>query len=119
MPPRTAKKSLRRGQLKATGTRSPKDAITLTVVLRAKEGQEAALEKELRALVAPTRREAGCLDYTLLRSADQSGVFLLHEIWASREHHTRHTQTPHFERWSSRKDSLLASRDASFWNVVV
>jgi quinol monooxygenase YgiN len=89
------------------------------VVLRAKEGQEIALEEELRALVAPTRREPGCLGYTLHRSADQPGVLLLHEVWASREHHARHTQTPHFQRWSSRKDAVLASRDASFWKKIV
>ncbi len=89
------------------------------VVLRAKEGQEAALGGELRALVAPTRREPGCLGYTLYRSADQPDVFLLHEVWASREHHARHTQTPHFQRWKVRKDAILASRDASFWKQVL
>ncbi len=97
----------------------PKHAVMLMVVLRAKEGQEAALEQELRALVAPTRREPGCLGYTLYGSADQPGAFLLHEVWASREHHTRHTQTPHFQRWSSRTDAVLASRDAAFWKQVV
>jgi quinol monooxygenase YgiN len=96
----------------------PKDAVTLLVVLRAKEGQEIALEEELRALVAPTRREPGCLGYTLHRSADEAGTFLLHEIWASREHHARHTQTPHFQHWSACKDAVLASRDASFWKKI-
>ncbi len=93
--------------------------MTLLVVLRAKEGQETALEQELRALVTPTRSEPGCLGYTLHRSADQPGAFLLHEVWASREHHARHTQTPHFRRWSARKDTILVSRDASFWQVVL
>ncbi len=94
------------------------DAVTLLVVLRAREGQQAALEEELRALIAPTRREPGCLGYTLYRSADQPGAFLLHEVWASRDHHTRHTQTPHFQRWCSRTDAVLASREASFWRQI-
>ena len=92
-----------------------KSAVTLTVFLRAREGQETLLEAELRALVAPTRREEGCITYNLHRDAEIPGAFFLHEVWASREHHTRHTKTPHFLRWDARKDDLLASRDAAFW----
>lgn len=114
MPTRKSKTNTARHK-----SRLSQEPVTLLVVLRANEGQEAALEQELRALVAPTRREPGCLGYTLYRSADQPGAFLLHEIWASRQHHARHTQTPHFQRWSSRTDAVLASRDASFWKQIV
>jgi quinol monooxygenase YgiN len=94
---------------------TPKQAVTLTVILRAREGQEALLEAELRALVAPTRREEGCITYDLHRATEIPGAFLLHEVWASREHHTRHVKTPHFLRWDAGKDALLASREAIFW----
>ena len=93
----------------------PKDAVVLTVILRARDGQELLLEAELRALVAPTRREEGCITYDLHRAAEMPGAFLLHEIWASREHHRQHTKTPHFLRWDARKDALLSSREATFW----
>ena len=96
----------------------PKKAVTLIVVLRAKEGQEALLEAELRALTAPTRREVGCLTYDLHDSAEAPGSFLLHEVWASREHHRLHTKTPHFLRWDARKDALLATREATFWTQL-
>jgi quinol monooxygenase YgiN len=96
----------------------PKDAVTLTVVLRAKEGQEPLLEAELRALVAPTRREEGCLTYDLHRNVEGQSGYLLHEVWASREHHRAHTQTPHFIRWNARKDALLVSREATFWKQL-
>ncbi len=97
----------------------PKEALTLTVILRPREGQESLLEAELRALVAPTRREDGCLTYELHRGADGPGALLLHEVWASREHHKLHTQTPHFLRWNARKDALLISRDVNFWKLIV
>jgi len=96
----------------------PKDAVTLIVILRAREGQETLLEAELRALVGPSRREEGCLAYNLHRSIDTPGALLLHEVWASREAHTAHTYTPHFLRWNARKDALLASRDANFWKQI-
>lgn len=96
----------------------PKDAVTLTVILRAREGQETLLEAELRAMVGPTRKEDGCLRYDLYRSGDTPGALLLHEVWASREAHTAHTYTPHFLRWNARKDALLASREANFWKRI-
>jgi quinol monooxygenase YgiN len=89
------------------------------VQLRPREGQETLLEAELRALLGPTRKEDGCLSYDLHRSADAPSAFLLHEVWASREAHALHTNTSHFLRWNARKDSLLASRDATFWKLII
>jgi quinol monooxygenase YgiN len=103
---------------RAAGGKLPKDAVTLIVILRAREGQETLLEAELRALVGPSRREEGCLTYNLHRSIDTPGALLLHEVWASREAHTEHTHTPHFLRWNARKDALLLSREANFWTQV-
>src|SRR5258708_39743202 len=95
-----------------------KNAVTLIVILRAKPSQEGLLEAELRALIGPTRREEGCLTYDLHRALDIPGAFLLHEVWATREHHRLHTKTAHFLRWDARKDSLLAARDATFWQHI-
>jgi quinol monooxygenase YgiN len=103
----------------ASTTKLPKEAVTLIVQLRPRDGQETLLEAELRALVGPTRKEDGCLTYDLHRSAEAPSAFLLHEAWASREAHSRHTNTAHFLRWNARKDSLLASRDVTYWKQVV
>jgi quinol monooxygenase YgiN len=96
----------------------PRDAVTLVVILRAREGQEGLLEAELRALIGPTRREEGCITYDLHRALEAPGAFFLHEVWASRDYHRLHTKTPHFLRWDARKDALLASREATFWSHV-
>jgi quinol monooxygenase YgiN len=114
---RRPKRSARRSR-GAAGGKLPKDAVTLIVILRAREGQETLLEAELRALVSPSRREEGCLTYNLHRAIDTPGALLLHEVWTSREAHTEHTHTPHFLRWNARKDALLASREANFWKHI-
>jgi quinol monooxygenase YgiN len=128
MAKRKAKKSTsRKSKAKARPRKSggaskgklPKDAVTLAVILRAREGQAYLLEAELRALVGPTRKEEGCITYDLHRSIEPPSGFLLHEVWASREAHTAHTNTQHFLRWNARKDTLLASREAGFWKQVV
>lgn len=101
------------------GQKTPKDAVTLIVELRPRDGQDLLLEAELRALVAPTRKEHGCLLYDLYRATEGPSAYLLHEVWASREDHTRHMNTPHFVRWNARKDAVLAARDAGFWKQVL
>jgi quinol monooxygenase YgiN len=115
---RSGKKKTSRKSRSRASAKLPKDAVTLIVQLRAREGQETILEAELRALVSPSRKEDGCLCYDLHRSVDTPGALLLHEVWASRDAHTEHTHTPHFLRWNARKDALLASRDANFWKQI-
>jgi len=125
MAKRAAKKKARKRARGRTRRRAagdgklPKEAVTLIVILRAREGQDTLLEAELRALVGPSRKENDCLTYELHRSVDTPGALLLHEVWASREAHTEHTHTPHFMRWNARKDALLASRDGTFWQQIV
>ena len=119
MKRRKRKAARPRRKARAKAGRLPKSAVTLAVILRAKEAQETLLEAELRALVGPSRREEGCLQYDLHRSADPPTAFLLHEVWARREDHTAHTKSPHFTRWNARKDALLASRDAAFWKQLL
>ena len=108
-----------RGSQSRNNGRLPKDAVTLAVILRPRDGQDMMLEAELRALIGPTRKEEGCLRYDLHRSVEGPGAFLLHEIWETREHHTAHTKTDHFLRWNARKDALLASREVGLWRQIV
>lgn len=124
MSKRKAKKASRKSKsAKRTGAlnhaKLPKNGVTLVVLLRARTGHEPFLEAELRALVPPTRKEDGCLQYDLHRAADGTGAFFLHEVWETREHHTAHTKTDHFLRWNARKDALLATREATFWTQIV
>jgi quinol monooxygenase YgiN len=113
------KKTALRRKKTRNGGKLPKEAVTLAVILRPRDGQDLMLEAELRALIAPTRKEEGCLRYDLHRSVEGPGAFLLHEIWETREHHTAHTKTDHFLRWNARKDGLLASREVGFWRQIV
>jgi quinol monooxygenase YgiN len=96
----------------------PTDAVALVVAMHAKPGQELLLQAELTALIRPSRNEEGCLSYDLHHSTDVPGDFLFYEIWASREAHATHKQTPHFLRWNARKDTLLASRESTFWKKI-
>src|SRR5713226_7045309 len=111
----TRKHSRGKGVQRAVGScKLPKDAVTQIVILRAREGQETLLEAELRALVGPSRREDGCVDYDLYRSIYTPGALLLHEVWAGGEAPTEHPHTPHFLPGNARKDAPIAPRDGTF-----
>ena len=114
----TRKRKTRRSAKWRSDQKLPKDAVTLVVLLRPRDGQDYLLEAELRALLTPTRKEEGCLRYDLHRSVEGPSAFLLHEIWETRAHHTAHTKTDHFLRWNARKDALLASREVGFWKQI-
>jgi quinol monooxygenase YgiN len=123
MPNRKTKKSSKKGSRRrksqsVKATKLPKGAVTLIVTLRAKEGQHLLLEAELRALVGPTRKEEGCLQYNLHAAADHPGSYLLHEVWASRDDHGAHTRTRHFLRWNARKDALISTRESAFYRQI-
>jgi len=102
----------------AAGVRRPPKGVTLIVALRARQGREAQLEKELRALVAPSRAERGCIAYDLHVSSGQPGLFLFREIWASLKHLQKHWETDHMKRWGEKKGALMLSREASFWRQI-
>ncbi len=61
------KKASKRKSITRKIPKLPKEAVTLVVLLRSKEGQHLLLEAEIRALIAPTRKEEGCLQYDLHR----------------------------------------------------
>jgi quinol monooxygenase YgiN len=57
--------------------------ITVIATFQAQPGKEAELKTALTNLVAPTRLEAGCLNYDLHVLSEDPGKFLFHENWAS------------------------------------
>jgi quinol monooxygenase YgiN len=122
MAKRKTRKSRASTKRKSSGpiksAKLPKEAVALVVVMHAKPGQELFLQAELTALIRPTRSEPGCLLYDLHRSADVPTDFLFYEIWSSREAHAAHKQTPHFLRFTARRDTLLASRESTFWKKI-
>ena len=73
------------------------EPLTIVATLRAKQGQEARAREVLRGMLAPTHAEAGCINYDLHESLDDSGLFVFYENWASAAHLDAHLNTPHFQ----------------------
>lgn len=56
---------------------------------------EARLRESLLGLLAPTRQEAGCINYDLHQSPDDPASFLFHENWTGKPALDAHLKSPH------------------------
>lgn len=70
--------------------------VTLTALFQAKAGHEQELAAALAALIEPSRKDSGCLLYTLYRDPSDAGRFVFIEKWADRDSLSQHERTPHF-----------------------
>lgn len=82
--------------------------LTVIARLHAKPGKEAALRRALLDLIAPTRREAGCLSYDLHESITEPGLFFFYESWKNEEALSLHFQTSHILELQKKSGELLA-----------
>ena len=75
------------------------------VVLYAKAGRESELRDKLRAVVEPSRRDAGNLRYELFAQQDDPRRFIFVEHWesprAQEDHHTQTEHVRHFQEHGS------------------
>jgi len=83
--------------------------ITVVATFQAKPGKEAELKQTLIGLIAPTRREAGCINYDLHILPEDPAKFLFHENWTSKAHLDTHLQSAHIKALLSRMDGLCTA----------
>lgn len=62
------------------------------------------------AYVQPSRAEAGCIAYHMLRDVQDPNLFIFYEVWQSREHLAVHSALPHMRDFHGRRWDYL-SRD--------
>ena len=86
------------------------NAKTLTVIaqIKAQPGKEAQVRQELLSLVAPSRKDPGCISYDVHQGQDNPALFLFHENWASKAHLDQHLQTPLLQAVLGRVGKLVA-----------
>jgi quinol monooxygenase YgiN len=85
------------------------ELLTVVAVLVAKPGREDDLRAALLALIPPTRKEEGCVQYDLHVSTERPGQFVFYENWTSRELLDRHLASPHLQAFAAREHELLAA----------
>jgi len=86
----------------------PKKQYIVTIGFRAKPGQAADLERELRNRVPISRTEAGNLDYRLYRSTTDENLFFLFSRYASEKSFDIHLYQPYTLSMLAEYEDLLA-----------
>jgi quinol monooxygenase YgiN len=81
---------------------------TIIGTVIARPDTRAELATLLHAQVAPTRAEAGCINYDLHVDPTDPCVFVFYENWASRADLDAHLAMPHLQPLFSQFDRLLA-----------
>lgn len=86
------------------------NAKTVTVIaeMHAQKGKEAEVRRELLSLIAPSRKDAGCINYDLHQAADDPTRFVFHENWASKEHLDCHLKKPDLQAALARVGQMQA-----------
>lgn len=89
-------------------TRPSTDEVWLMPVFVAKAGHEADLQEALGTLQTISRKDPGCLEYSIFSDDQRPGTFVLIEGWARREDLTAHNGETHVKEFVIGVERLLS-----------
>jgi len=95
--------------------------VVLNVHIQAAPGREEEVASQLKALVAPTRDETGCIKYLLHRDPENPAKFMFYEEFTDEMALERHRQTPHFQAWAqyqANHEHLIESTVVTKWRSI-
>ena len=81
--------------------------VAVVAISVAKPGDEARLKGALVALIEPTRREPGVLQYELHQDLAEPRRFVFVECWESEEAHAAHAKSAHIAAWRAHSIELV------------
>jgi quinol monooxygenase YgiN len=84
--------------------------IVVAAKLKAAQGKEDELEKEIRKLVPKVLKDPGTISYVVHRKTDAPNEFFVYEKYESGEALKLHSSTEHFKEFSKAIASLLDGR---------
>jgi len=93
--------------------------FTAIATLIAKAGQQDALEQHLRALLKPTRAEAGCGQYDLHQDLANPLAFYMIEQWSSDEALQAHDASAHIQHFRATAGELIDHFDLKRLRALV
>ncbi|MFV3306409.1 putative quinol monooxygenase [Pseudomonas sp. NY15181] len=93
-------------------------SLTLIAIIRAKPGRADSLEQHLHNMLAPSRAEAGCLQYDLHRDIKDADLIYMIEQWRDEEALAEHEASPHFQALLKASEPDLAELDIRLMNRI-
>lgn len=92
--------------------------IRIVATIQAKAELIADVAATLKRVVAPSRQEAGNVQYDLHEVVDKAGSFVFFERWKDREALTSHEQSEHFKNLLAELDGKTDSVEIKLLNFL-
>ena len=93
-------------------------ALTVVAKVVAMKDAVEAVTAQLLKMVAPTRQEQGCIEYTLHQDNQDPAVFVFYETWESRAALDQHMNSAHFKAYISAVDGMIAEKSVHLMTRV-
>jgi quinol monooxygenase YgiN len=90
-----------------TPTDDRRDLLTVIAYMRAAPGKRDELRAALEALIEPTSREKGYVNYDLHQGIEDPDRFFFYENWESGTDLDAHLDAPHLRDFAARIPELL------------
>ncbi len=100
-----------------TPTDDRRDLLTVIAYMRAAPGKRDELRAALEALVEPTSREKGYVNYDLHQGIEDPDRFFFYENWESDSDLDAHLDAPHLRDFAARIPELLDDSGLSVHRV--
>jgi len=84
--------------------------LTIVAKLVAKKEFVESVMSELLKLLAPTRKEDGCIMYNLHRDNEDPAVFILYEIWENTGCFENHKNSGHYKAYVKALDGMIEEK---------
>ena len=95
------------GFMSASNSLPASNVKELIAYMKAAPGKEAELKAELEALIEPTSKEDGYVNYDLHQGAEDSSLFYFYENWESVAQLDAHLTAPHLTRFAGMVGDLI------------
>jgi quinol monooxygenase YgiN len=92
--------------------------VTIIVRYESKPGVADAIASALGKLIAPTRREPGCLQFVVYRCQEEPGQFVIYEQYADEDALAAHRETAHYLEMHRVVPPMLAGRQKGRYDEV-
>ncbi|MBW7887064.1 MAG: antibiotic biosynthesis monooxygenase [Bacteroidetes bacterium] len=83
----------------------------ITVHFKAKKEFRNQLLELCRGMLEPSRKEEGCLSYTLYQDVTDENSFFFFEEWKDQSAIDRHVQTTHYKEFVPRFKKMIDGED--------
>lgn len=93
--------------------------VTVFARMKAKDGMDENVRKELISLVPQTRSEASCINYDIHQAVDDKSLFMFYENWCSKKDLDKHLEMPYLKSFLEKADEILAEPvDVTLWEMI-